>query len=578
MKCFRLLFLCMVCASAVCGFSLDRNAFTFTDYDLKVQIEPEQQRLGVRGKMTLRNDSGIPQKTAVLQISSSLDWRSIKVNGEPAQFVSQTYTSDIDHTGALSEVIVSLPREIPPKGSVELEIGYEGVILLDATRLTRIGVPEDKARHSDWDQISATFSTVRGIGYVTWYPVATEAASLSDGTAVFDTVGGWKFREQASRMQLSVCSTASAGQPATMLLLNNIPLEGVGAASVRGPVGGPTSTCGSYTYSHLALMVPTFVTGTFSRSNAAPLSVYSFQNHARTAAVFTDTVQPVAALVGEWFGQWKHSITVIDLPDPDAAPFDSGPILLVPLERIDSKLAGMLIAHQLTHSAFESPRPWIDEGLAHFAQALWLEQQSGRQAALDFMGLHRTPLVAAEKAAGEQKNSSSAQSLITTTDEEYYRSKAMFVWWMLHDMVGDTAFKKAIAAYEPQRDTQPSYVQKLFEAQSHRDLEWFFDDWVYRDRGLPDFRVASAYPRQMLKGTYLVTVTVENLGAAGAEVPVTVRIEGGDVSSKVEVRGRSSASVRVEVPSPPQEIIVNDGSVPETDTENNTFRIQESKK
>jgi aminopeptidase N len=121
-------------------------------------------------------------------------------------------------------------------------------------------------------------------------------------------------------------------------------------------------------------------------------------------------------------------------------------------------------------------------------------------------------------------------------------------------------------------------VQKLFQKQSHRDLEWFFDDWVYRDRGLPDFRVASAYSRQILSGTYMVTVTVENLGSAGAEVPIRLRFEGGDVSSKVEVRGKSSASVRVEVPSPAREVTLNDGSVPESDMENNTFGIQESRK
>jgi hypothetical protein len=306
--------------------------------------------------------------------------------------------------------------------------------------------------------------------------------------------------------------------------------------------------------------------------------VYALSKHARNAAVFTDSVQSVEAFVHEWFGQWKHSSQVVDLPDPEAAPFDSGSMLLVPLERSEPKLAGTLIAHQLTHAAFDSPRPWIAEGLAHFAQALWIEQQSGRQAALDLMGLHRTSLAAAEKAAGEQKNSGATQSLITTTDEEYYRSKAMFVWWMLRDMVGDTVFKKAIAAYEPERDTQPSYVQKLFEKQSHRDLEWFFDDWVYRDRELPDFRVASAYSRQILKGTYMVTVTVENLGAAGAEVPIRLRFEGGDVSSKVEVRGKSSASVRVEVPSPAREVIVNDGSVPESNTENDIFRIKSDNK
>ena len=106
-----------------------------------------------------------PQKIAVLQISSSLDWRSIKAGGKQVQFVSQPYTSDIDHTGALSEAIVTLPEAVAPKGTVDLEIAYEGVIVLDATRLTRIGTPEATANSTDWDQISTKFTAVRGAGY-----------------------------------------------------------------------------------------------------------------------------------------------------------------------------------------------------------------------------------------------------------------------------------------------------------------------------------------------------------------------------------------------------------------------------
>jgi hypothetical protein len=575
MKFVYLFLACAVCLSAVHGLALDRNAFTFTDYDLKLQLEPEQQRLGVRGTITLRNDSGISQKTAVLQISSSLDWRSIRANNEAAQFVSQIYTSDIDHTGALSEAVVSLPREIPPKASVVLEIGYEGVILLDATRLTRIGVPEDKARHSDWDQIGSSVSGVRGVGYVAWYPIATDAASLSEGNTVFQVIARWKAQEQAARMRLNFCTS---GPSAHFTVIANNRWAGVPGATF-GAVdhGGPVLNCSEQIYDPVGFAVPTFAAAPFTQIVVGSASFYFLPAHQQLAKMYIQASEDVAGFVSSWFGN-KAAITakIAELPDPDAAPYESGTMLLAPAEQIEPKMARTLLVHELTHAAFHSPRPWIDEGLAHFAQALWLEQQSGRQAALDFMGLHRTALAEAEKTAAEQKNSSTAQSLITSSEEEYYRSKAMFVWWMLRDMVGDTAFKKALAAYEPQRDTQPSYVQKLLETQAHRDLEWFFDDWVYRDRGLPDFRVASAYSRQMLKATYMVTVTVENSGTAGAEVPVRVRIEGGEVSGKVEVRGKSSASVRIEVPSPALQILVNDGSVPESNLENNAFQVQQT--
>src|SRR6202140_4541712 len=195
-------FLCVLCAFAVNFFSLDREAFTFTNYDLNVQVEPQQHRLGVRGKLTLRNDSQTPQTVAVLQISSSLDWRSIKAADKQLQFLSQPYTSDIDHTGALSEAIVTLPQAVAPRGTVELEIAYEGVIPLAATRLTRIGTPEESANSTDWDQIGPNFSAVRGAGYVAWFPIATEVANLSESNSLFEVMGRWKTREPASRMEL----------------------------------------------------------------------------------------------------------------------------------------------------------------------------------------------------------------------------------------------------------------------------------------------------------------------------------------------------------------------------------------
>jgi len=117
-------------------------------------------------------------------------------------------------------------------------------------------------------------------------------------------------------------------------------------------------------------------------------------------------------------------------------------------------------------------------------------------------------------------------------------------------------------------------MQRLLEAQSHRDLAWFFDDWVYRDRGLPDFRISSVFARAVVGGGYLVTVTAENLGGAAAEVPVILRMSTKDAVEKLVVPGKSKASVRILAGSPPIRAIVNDGSVPESDTRNNEYTIE----
>ena len=113
----------------------------------------------------------------------------------------------MDHTGSLSEAVVTLPRELKPKESIDLEIGYEGTIGLDASRLTKLGTPAAKAKNSDWDQISAAFTGVRGVGYVAWYPIAIDAASLSQGGSVFEAVARWKAREANANMPLIQAKT-----------------------------------------------------------------------------------------------------------------------------------------------------------------------------------------------------------------------------------------------------------------------------------------------------------------------------------------------------------------------------------
>lgn len=556
-----LVLLCALCASAVNAVALDREAFSITNYDLNVRIEPEQHRLGVRGKITLRNDSATPQKIAVLQISSSLDWRAIKAGDKAVQFVTQPFTSDIDHTGELSEAIVTLPQPVAPKGTIELEIGYEGVILLDATRLTRIGTPEDVAKSSDWDQIDEKFTGVRGAGYVAWYPIATESADLSDGD-LFEVLGRWKARESGSQIHLRVSWSQFDGALPQVFFSD--------------------LACMSGTYEHAVLeaecltqkerlSAPSLLIADYQVLERPGVEVRFLTGHDGAAARFADAAENVAPFIADWFGTRREQARTADLADPKAAPFESGALLMTPLAGTDEKLAGLAAAHQLTHASFLSFRPWIEEGLAHCAQALYLEHEKNRQAALDYMGVHRAAFLQAEQSLPPSDEKSRA--LVNTANEELYRSKAMSVWWMLRDMIGDAALKKALAAYKPEQDNDPSYMPRLIAAQTQRDLGWFFDDWVYHDRGLPDFKIESVFPAKTPTETYLVTITLDNLGTAGAEVPVIVKSAGADVVKRVEVRAKSRVVFRVEAPARPREVVVNDGSVPEGDLSNNVFRV-----
>jgi hypothetical protein len=71
----------------------------------------------------------------------------------------------------------------------------------------------------------------------------------------------------------------------------------------------------------------------------------------------------------------------------------------------------------------------------------------------------------------------------------------------------------------------------------------------------------------------MVTISIENLGNAGAEVPIILRTQSEEIIKRLEVHANSKAAIRIQTASIPIEVVVNDGSVPESDVSNNVFKV-----
>ncbi|PYX86061.1 MAG: hypothetical protein DMG68_16550 [Acidobacteria bacterium] len=302
------------CGCVAGGAALDRDAFTFTNYQLDLRVEPAQQRLAVRGKITLRNDSAAPQKNLVLQISSSLDWRSIQAGGKPVQFVAQPYASDIDHTGGVSEAVITLPQEVAPKAVVELEIGYEGTVALDIGRLKRVGIPDEIARRTDWDQISPSFTALRGVGHVIWYPVAMQSADFSEGNSLFQVLGRWKAREAQSEMKISVAQLVRPGDKEDVVVCDGKPEPRTNEE--RAP-GSPVDC----SYSPLGFTLPTLVLGDFEVAEGPSVRVFHAAGSKDEAETYVAAADKAVPFVQQWLGQVHGKAQVVQLPDASAAPF-----------------------------------------------------------------------------------------------------------------------------------------------------------------------------------------------------------------------------------------------------------------
>ena len=240
-----------------------------------------------------------------------------------------------------------------------------------------------------------------------------------------------------------------------------------------------------------------------------------------------------------------------------------------PLRTAEPAALAPVLVHTLAHSWFASNHAWLEEGVAQFLSLLWVETNDGRQAGLDRLQASARSLALVEPDVSAGK-AATGQSLPDASSEVYYRTKAAAVLWMLRSITSDEALKQAFKLYRKNHtaDATAEGFEEVLEETSHKDLKWFFDDWVYRDRGLPDLSIANISPRPAAaqggkSAGWLVAVSVRNDGDAAAEVPVTVRSGTLTATERVRVPGHANAATRILFQDTPEEVVVGDGTVPE---------------
>ena len=563
----------------------DRRAVTFTDLDLDVRLRSAEQHLAVRALLTVRNDGKTPLARISLQLSSSLNWEQIRIGGKDAAFAVAVLNSDADHTGQLHEAAVPLSQPLAPGQSLQLDVTYSGVIAPSAQRLQVIGTPDDLALHADWDQIGVPFTGLRGFGNVVWYPVSSVPVILGDGARLFDEIGLHKLRLTGAHFRLRLTVEFPHGQAPTVVLINGHPA----ALTVTEPndldqakeVSGVATA--SLDSAILGFETPSLFVAIRTPHPGANLTVWALPDEEPSVQAWTAAEAEITPFLEGWLGQRPRSqLTLLDLPDPQDAPFETGALLATAIPQSTPDQLDGVLAHALTHawlrpSAPNAPPPpaWLDEGLANFMGTLWVEKRHGRNQALGALEASRSALALAEP---ESPGQSSGQPLAAAISPVYYRTKAAYVLWMLRDLAGDDALGAALQAHIQAADTAQMGEQRRFERliehaiweriEKHDatapSLAWFFADWVDADKGLPDLNIEGVFPTTTSAGNWLVAVNVANSGYASAEVPITVRTDSTSVTERLLVPARGKAVQRILIQGKPTEVQVNDGTVPET--------------
>jgi hypothetical protein len=574
----------------------ERTALTFTGYDLDAHLTPASSSLAMRAGLVIRNSSASPLSRVALQISSTLRWEAVSLAGHALPVVSRLVETDADHTGAMNEAVVTLPQPLAPGVTLNLVALYSGTIALSTDRLDRTGAPPSEARAADWDTISADGSFLRGFGYVLWYPVSVPPLFFRDADRLFQTIGATKLRETSASVRLRLAveyqgespdAAFFCGRRETLKAISDNPNAPAADSPGVATANFAPETLGFRTPDLFITTRPPVQAGT--TSNPDLLSAVTTQDSA--VAAYSAAASEVEPLLTDWFG--AHAQSPLYLIDHSGQPFEDDTLLIRPLTPNDPATVAAALAHSLTHAWIHSSHPWIDEGLAEFSRLLWLERTHGHEAAIaglqdSYPSLARAegasgPEAADEHAAPAQSSSSgdastatrapspAGVSLIEATGEVFYRTKAAAVWWMLRGIVGDQALKQSLQSYRSDQrgDHDPQAFERTLEKFSHKDLRWFFNGWVYQDRGLPRLSIVNVTPSELKGRTgvadgWLIAIEVRNDGDAIADVPVTLRSASSTQTERLRIAGHSSASTRIVFAGTPEQVIVNDGSVPES--------------
>ena len=278
----------------------ERRSVTIIGTNLDLHLNAHTGNVEARAQVTVRNAGDGPLPQVLLRISGPLRWESARMAGGTSLPLEQHHLADdLDHTGVSTELALTLPQPLAPGASLALDLYYGGTLSASAQRLLALGAPASRAALTDWDTVTDTFTGLRGMGEVLWYPVAGAPALLRDGSAVTDAVERSRTRDAASTFHLRLTLEYEGSQPdAAFFCGERKPLKPLVAdaqqASERGAV------VAEWTRSPLGSHTPSLFIASGAPAGTGTVRVMT-TDPAASAAV-NEAADRVRPMLAEWLG------------------------------------------------------------------------------------------------------------------------------------------------------------------------------------------------------------------------------------------------------------------------------------
>jgi Peptidase family M1 domain/Tetratricopeptide repeat len=342
-------------------------------------------------------------------------------------------------------------------------------------------------------------------------------------------------------------------------------VAGSGKSSAPAPVAGKSPVQGGrllYTFQcGNAAPHGTFVAGNLQlnpkQAEGINVAVYAPRSASGNAQDFANDVARSATIFSDMFGPLPDpDVTLIQLPDGTLRDFAGPGVLLLSRRMWDPKFGDRTIARLVAsqwwgNSVLPATRGdvWISDGLARYSEAIYAEQNAGKEAGLKAVDEFAVGALMYEDAAPI------AQAARLTPYTSDYRSvvmnKGAMIFHMVRAQMGDAAFKSLLhnfcatyggksARIEDFEKLAQQFAQAAAKpGESPPNLQPFFAQWL-NSTGVPEFTLEYVVYRTP-QGFRIVGKIKQPLDTFQMPVELRIDTEGNPEVRTVDVTGTESA-------------------------------------
>lgn len=299
----------------------------------------------------------------------------------------------------------------------------------------------------------------------------------------------------------------------------------------------------------------------------ADITLYLKPGRENFAPSYGETAAKILTFYSDRFGPLPTShLALVEIDDDTVGGYSAPGIVALASRAFSTPVNYRLLAHEISHQWWRclvspaSPNDaFLDEGLATYAAALYVQEAAGEAAFEDVMREIQVGALTHEEVF--PLTQASRLHEFTPEYQSIVFQKGAMVFHMLNWVIGSEAFFKTLRQMAQQyawKSLSTEDLEKLAEKTSNQELTYFFAQWV-SSTGVPQFK-RSWVVYKTAKGYQVVGKVQQDLDIFRMPVEIRIYCEGiKPVNERVEMVG-TTAEFTVNTRTKPLRVVVDPAS------------------